>query len=172
MAAVLDLGARAARLTERFYARGDVAGPMDLVRFLAPGGVSPTDVAPFLRHRSLRDLVWTVVRTAELRRLLCHTARFLGLDAARAPAIALVIPYLLATRGVLHPAGGFSGLAGRLLDLAAKRGAAFRAGETVARVELRGGRVRALRLAAGERVTVDGVVAAVDPAVVGRWVPG
>ena len=58
---VLDLGARAARLTERFYARGDVAGPMELVRFLAPGGVSPTDVAPFLRHRSLRDLVWTVV---------------------------------------------------------------------------------------------------------------
>ena len=42
-----------------------------------------------------------------------------------------MIPYLLATRGVLHPAGGFSGLAGRLLDLAAMRGAAFRAGETV-----------------------------------------
>ena len=38
---VLDLGARAARLTERFYARGDVAGPMDLVRFLAPGGAQP-----------------------------------------------------------------------------------------------------------------------------------
>ena len=169
---VLDLGARAARLAERFYARGDVTGPVDIVRFLAPGGASPTDVAPFLRHRSLRDLVGGAVRTAELRRLLCHTARFLGLDAAQAPAVALVIPYLLATRGVLHPTGGFSGLAGRLLDLAAKRGTAFRAGEAIAGVELRGGRVRTLRLAGGERVTVDGVIAAVDPAVVARWLPG
>lgn len=169
---VLELGARAARLAERFYARGDVAGPTDLIRFLAPGGVRLADVAPFLRHRSLHDLVGAAVRTVELRDLLCHGARFLGLDARQAPAVALVIPYLMAARGVLHPAGGLSALAGRLLDLAAKRGTAFRPGESVEGVELRGARVGAVRLAAGERIPVDGVVAAVDPAVVARWLPG
>jgi phytoene dehydrogenase-like protein len=73
---------------------------------------------------------------------------------------------------VLHPAGGLSGLAGRLLALATRRGAALRAAEPVDGVDVRTGRVRAVRLAGGERLPVDAVVAAVDPAVVARWLPG
>jgi 1-hydroxycarotenoid 3,4-desaturase len=169
---VLDLGARATRLAEHFYAHGDLAGPVDVLRFLTPGGVRPTDVAPFLRHRTLADLVGAAIRTPELRRLLCHTARFLGLDACQAPAVVLVIPYLLATGRVLHAEGGLTALAGRLAEQAVKRGAALRSGEAVEAVELRDGRAQAVRVAGGERVPVDGLVAAVDPAVVATWLPG
>jgi phytoene dehydrogenase-like protein len=169
---ILDLGARAARLTARFYERGDVAGLGDLARFLAPGAIHPADVTPFLRYPSLRGLVRAAVRTPDLQRLLCHGARFLGLDADHAPAVAVLIPYLMATRGVMHASGGLSGLAGRLLQLVAKLGAALRAGEPVIGMEVRGDRVRAVRLAGGERVGVDAVVAAMDPAVVARWLPG
>jgi phytoene desaturase len=168
---VVDLGARAARLTERFYARGDVAGPRDLLRFLAPGGLALADVVPFVRHRSLGGLVAAVVRTPELRRLLRHCARFVGVDAEQAPAVAIVIPYLLATRGAWHPAGGLSGLAERLRARAVARGAVVRTGQPVDALDLDGERVRAVRIAGGERLLVDGVVAAVDPALVSRWVP-
>jgi phytoene dehydrogenase-like protein len=168
---ILDLGARAERLAEHFYARGDVAGPGDLVRFLAPGHVGAADVVPFLRHSSLHGLVEARVRTPEIRRLLWHGARFLGLDAGRAPAVALLIPYLLATRGVLHPAGGLSGLAAQLLRVATKRGTALRAAEPADALEVRDERVRAVRLAGGERLAVDAVVAAIDPAVVAGWLP-
>lgn len=169
---LLDLGARAARLADRFRARGDVPGLRGLVQFLAPGEVRLSDVTPFLRYPSLGSLVRATVRTPALQRLLAHGARFLGLEADRAPALAVLVPYLMATRGVLHAAGGLSGLAGRLRQLATGLGTAWHLGEPVTGLEVRGDRVHAIRLAGGGRLGVDAVVAAVDPAVVARWLPG
>lgn len=169
---LLGLGRRAARLAERFHEAGDVAGPRDLLRLIGGRGAGLADVWPFVVHRSLGAAAAHWLRTAELRRLVSHCARFLGVDAHRAPSVALVIPYLLATRGVWHPAGGFSGLAARLANLAAGLGAAVRTGEPVAGLEVVRGRVRALRLASGGRLAVDAVVAAIDPGVVAGWLPG
>jgi phytoene dehydrogenase-like protein len=65
-----------------------------------------------------------------------------------------------------------SGLAGRLSQLAIRRGAVLRMGEPVDGLETEAGRVRAIRLAGGERLRVDAVVAALDPGLVARWAPG
>ena len=75
------------------------------------------------------------MRTPELRRLLGHSARFLGLDADRAPAVALVIPYLFATAGIWYPRGGVAALARAVRDLAVKHGARIEMGASVARLE-------------------------------------
>lgn len=169
---LLDLGHRAARLADHYYARGDVAGVGDLLRFLVTGGVSARDLAPFARHRSLARLLGATVRTPALRALLGHCARFVGLSSAEAPAVTLVIPYLLATAGVFYPLGGMASLPEALRGLATKLGAVIETGDAARGLELAGGRVRAVRTESGRRLAVDGCVAAVDPAITAGWLPG
>ena len=166
---VLDLGARAARLTAHFYARGDVATPGDFAAFLFGGGARPGDVARFARHGSLAAILAAHVRTPELARLLAHCARFLGLDADRAPSAALVIPYLFATVGVMYPMGGCAALARAVRDLAIKHGAHVETGSAVARLDVRQGAFVAAVTADGRRVPGDGCVTAVDTAQSERW---
>jgi phytoene dehydrogenase-like protein len=140
-ARALDLGARALRLARHYWVRGDLAGPRQLARFLLAGGISLADLAPFIRSRSLARAARTVVRTPELRSLLTHFARLVGLDADRAPAVTLCIPYLMATSGVWYPRGGVTALAQALLAVATKLGAAFETETAVERLELAGDRV-------------------------------
>jgi phytoene desaturase len=168
---VLELGGRAARLAEHFYARGDVSTVRDAWRFLGGGGARLGDVVPFARRGSLARLLDASVRTPELGRFFAHFARFIGLDAGRAPAVTAVIPYLLVTRGAWHPQGGFSALAELLRDLAVKRGLTVGAGECVTRLAHARGRVTAVEIAGGQRLAVDACVATADLDEVCRWVP-
>jgi phytoene desaturase len=164
-----DLGARAGRLADHFYRHGDVAGPADLARFLLAGGVARRDVLPFARHRSLARLLEAAVDQPELRRLLRHFARFLGLDPEDAPAVALVVPHLVATAGVHHPSGGMTALAEAILRLAVKHGAVLEAGTGVAGLETTGGCLSAVRTAAGRRIPADACVAAVEAGATAAW---
>ncbi len=120
-----SLGARAVRLAAHYWIHGDVAGrARSAASCSRAASASPT-------WRPSPDMArspgcWaTAVRTPELRALLAHFARFVGLDAGRAPAVTLVIPYLMATAGVWYPRGGVTALAQALLALATKLGAAI-----------------------------------------------
>jgi phytoene dehydrogenase-like protein len=168
---LLDLGARADRLAAHYYARGDVTGVRDLVGFATGGDVRLRELFPFARHGSLARLLEVEVATPELRALIAHFARFLGLDARQAPAVALVIPYLLATRGVVYPIGGVSALAAAVLRLATKHGAVLEPGERVVALDVAGGRLRAVGTASGRRLDADGCVAAIDAAITASWLP-
>ena len=168
---MLDLGGRARRLAGHFYARGDVSTARDAWRFLAGGGARLGDVVPFARRGSLAHLLDATIRTPELLRFFAHFARFVGLDAGRAPAVTVVIPYLLATSGAWHPQGGISALAEAIRDLAVKRGLTVDTAERVTHLEHARGRVTAVEIARGQRVPVDACVAAVDIDEVHRWAP-
>jgi phytoene dehydrogenase-like protein len=168
---LLDLGARAARLVEHYYAHGDVGRARDLVGFAIGGGVALRDVLPFARRGSLESLLVATIRTGELRRLLAHFARFVGLDAAAAPAVILFIPYLFATSGVWHPRGGVAALAATVAALAAKLGAEIECGEPVSRLEITGGRIAAAITWSGRRIPADVCVSAVDVGALARCMP-
>lgn len=168
---LLDLGARAGRLAEHYYARGDVSGACGLAAFVLGGDVSLGDVLPFALRGSLESLLAATIRTPELRHLFAHFARFIGLDAPAAPAVTLLIPYLFATAGVWHPRGGASALAATLATLAAKRGAEIECAEPVSRLEMAAGRVTAVITGSGRRVPADVCVAAVDVGATLRWIP-
>ena len=168
---MLALGERAKRLARHFYARGDVSTARDAWRFLVGGGASLGDVVQFARRRSLAELLDASVRTPELGRVFAHFARFIGLDAGRAPALTVIIPYLLATSGAWHPQGGFSALAEALCDLAVKRGLTVETAERVTHLEHARGRVMAVALAGGQRLPVDACVAAVDIEEIDGWGP-
>jgi phytoene dehydrogenase-like protein len=161
---LLDLGARAERLAAHYYRRGDVRGLRDWARFALGGGAAFRDVLPFARRGSLEALLAAAIRTPELRRLLAHFARFIGLDAARAPAVTLVIPYALATSGVWYPRGGVAEVARAIAALARERAAVIELGESVERLESSGSRVTAAVTASGRRIAADVFVSAVDVA--------
>lgn len=167
----LDLGARALRLAEHYWTHGDVAGARELGRFLLSGRVALLDLAPFLRFGSLARLLRSLVRGPELRALLGHSARFVGLDSDRAPAVTLCIPYLLATSGVWYPRGGVTALAQALLALATKLGATLETESAVGRLELAGDRLTAVVTSSGRRLPADACVAAVDARATARWLP-
>lgn len=164
-----DLGSRAHRLAEHYYARGDVHSLRDLGAFVAGGGVSLRDVAPFLRHGSLAALLRSAVRTPALRGLFGHFSRLLGAEAKAAPAVSLVIPHLLTQLGVWYPRGGIGALAETLGRRAAQAGAALRLGEAVDGLEISSGRVTAVRTAAA-RIPADACVSAVDVAATAGWI--
>ena len=166
-----DLGSRAFRLAEHYYARGDLRSLRDFGAFVAAGGVALRDVAPFLRHGSLAALLRAAVRTPTLRGLFGHFSRLLGAEAEAAPAVSLVIPHLLTELGVWYPRGGIGALAETLGRRAARASATLRLGETVNGLEISSGRVTAVRTA-GERIPADACVSAVDLAATARWIEG
>lgn len=165
----LDLGARAARLAAHYYERGDPTGARDWMRFVLGGGVSLGDLVPFARRGSLAALLDASIETPDVRRLLAHFARFVGLDATRAPAVTAVIPHTIATSGVWHPRGGIAGLVDAVAALARGRGAALDTGSPVVRLERRGARVVAAITEGGRRCEADRFVSAVDVATTARW---
>jgi phytoene desaturase len=166
-----DLGSRAFRLAEHYYARGDLRSLREFGAFVAGGGVALRDVTPFLRHGSLAALLRAAVRTPALRGLLGHFARLLGAEAEAAPAVSLVIPHLLTQLGVWYPRGGIGALAETVGRWAEKAGAALRLDEAAEGVEILGGRVTAVRTAGG-RLPADACVSAVDLATTARWIGG
>ena len=167
-----ELGAQAERLARHFYARGDVGGPADLVRFVAGGGGRWHELAPFVRYPSLMALVRGTVRTPAIARLVAHFARFLGLDAGRAPSVALVVFHLVATRGVVHPRGGFGALVQAIDGLGRKHGVEVEAGVRVHGLARQGGRVTGVRAMPGGDRPAGAVVAAMDAAETAGWVEG
>ncbi len=131
-------------------------------------------VAPFT---SLRALGRRYLTDPRLQAMLDRYATYSGSDPRLAPAALCVIPYVEQTFGVWHVEGGLRALADAVHRRCEQRGVAFRFGADVAAVDLDAGHVSGVRLADGEAVAADVVVADVDarhlfadllPAAVGR----
>ena len=97
-----------------------------------------------------------------LRRLFSFQAMYAGLAPADALALYAVISYLDCVAGVYFPDGGMHALPRALAAAAANHGVTFRLGTHVRRIEVSGGRARAVVTADGERIGADVVVVNAD----------
>ncbi|MFF0105228.1 phytoene desaturase family protein [Streptomyces hirsutus] len=93
-----------------------------------------------------------------LRRVFSFQALYAGVAPARALAAYAVIAYMDTVAGVWFPKGGMHALPRGMADAAAGAGADFRWSSEVTALERSAGRVRAVRLASGERIPCDAVV--------------
>lgn len=93
-----------------------------------------------------------------LRRVFSFQALYAGVAPARALAAYAVIAYMDTVAGVWFPKGGVHALPRAMADAAAEAGADLRWTAEVRSLERSAGRVRAVRLASGERVPCDAVV--------------
>ncbi|MFE6488349.1 phytoene desaturase family protein, partial [Streptomyces sp. NPDC057757] len=119
----------------------------DLARLAALGGFGRLDrrIARFLSD-------------PRLRRVFTFQALYAGVAPARALAAYAVIAYMDTVAGVWFPKGGMHALPRGMADAAAEAGADFRWSAEATSLERSGGRVRAVRLASGERIACDAVV--------------
>lgn len=142
--------------------------PIEGVRSLARLARDPRDVRTIAPHRSLRSLGRHYLRDPRQRQLLDRYATYTGSDPRRAPAVLATIPYMEATFGAWHIAGGLGVLADAMTRRCEQLGVDFRLGTTVTRVltEREGssgtGAVRGVRLADDTDLAADIVIADVD----------
>lgn len=101
-------------------------------------------------------------RDQRLRRLFSFQAMYAGLSPYDALALYAVIGYLDAVSGVVFPVGGLHAVPEALAGAAAKHGVTFRYDAAVTRVEVAGGRARAVLTADGTRIPADAVVLNAD----------
>ena len=120
-------------------------------------------VAPWL---SLRDLGTRYLRHPHQRTFLDRYATYTGSDPRRAPAALATIPYVEQTFGAWYVPGGLRRLGDAVLARAVERGAVLRTGAEVTEILLDDGgrRTAGVRLASGERLPADVVVANADAA--------
>ncbi|MFF8811437.1 phytoene desaturase family protein [Streptomyces pactum] len=119
----------------------------DLARLAALGGFGRLD------HRVGRFL-----SDARLRRVFSFQSLYAGVAPARALAAYAVIAYMDTVAGVWFPRGGVYALPRAMAAAAAGAGAGLRWSAEVSALERSAGRVRAVRLASGERIACDAVV--------------
>jgi phytoene desaturase len=135
--------------------------PLDLARPLRPA-------LELVRLGAFRKLAKTVAGHFDderLQRIFSFQALYAGLAPYEALAIYAVITYMDTVNGVYVPEGGMHALPVALAAAAEKAGATFRYGAPVERILLEhgtSGPVQGVRLAGGEVVTADVVVANPD----------
>ncbi len=122
-----------------------LGGP--LARLTALGG---------FRHLSTK--VNQFLRDPRTRRIFSFQSLYAGLPPHRALALYAVISYMDTVAGVYFPQGGMHALPSAMAAVATKHGVDIRYGATVTRVEVAGGRARAVRTADGARIPADVVV--------------
>jgi phytoene desaturase len=120
------------------------------------------DLAAVAPGRTLRGAGRSMLGDPRLRMLLERYATYAGADPRRAPAALIAIPYAELRFGGWYLRGGLAGIADALLARARERGVAVRLGTAVTGIETAAGRVCGVRLAGGQRVPADVVVANAD----------
>ena len=121
-------------------------------------------------HRTMWRALGDFFQDQRLRQLFGRYATYYGSSPFEAPATLNLIAHV-EQAGVWAPVGGMSALARAVAELARRQGAEIRHGAEVAAIEA-DSRVRAVRLASGERVPAEAVIFAGDLAALGGGLLG
>ena len=146
------------QVTRRPFLESPLAGLRDLLP-LARNLSDVRTVAPFT---SLRGLGERYLHDPRLRMLLDRYATYTGSDPRRAPAALATVPYVEQTFGAFHVGGGVRRLADALHTRSRERGVVYRMSTDVVEVVTDAARVTGVRLADGEVLPADVVVANAD----------
>jgi phytoene desaturase len=154
----LNRGARIWDTVQQQVLSSPLEGPRDLLR----PSRRVEDLRTIAPWRSLRGLGRQYLKHPHLRTVLDRYATYTGSDPRRAPAALATVAYMEQSFGAWHVRGGLHRLADALLVRAGERGVTVRTGADVVEVLQDAGRVCGVRLADGERLDADIVVANSD----------
>jgi phytoene desaturase len=154
----LDRAGKIWDVTRKPFLESALNGPADLLRQMR----RVPDVRTVAPWQTLRGLGWQYLRDPHLAMILDRYATYTGSDPRRAPAALAVVPYLEQIFGSWYVRGGLRRLGDAVHERAVERGAVVRTGADVVEVLLDGGKASGVRLADGERIAADIVVANAD----------
>ena len=137
------------------------SSPTDMIRILP-------DLVRLRGDRTVYDLVCRHLRDPSLRMFFSIQPLLVGGNPFDTSCLYSLIHYLEREWGVWFPRGGTGALVEALVGLGQRHGVEFRNGATVEEIILRDGRASAVRLADGEIIEANLVVANADPPTVYR----
>lgn len=143
------------------FRQGFTAAPSATWRASMRGREGRARAAALCPARSLESLASAHLRDPLLRQAAGSYALRLGSEPRRAAALIAIWPYVEQTFGVWRVVGGIHRLVDAVAERAQQRGARLRYGCAVRGIDVAGGAVTGVRLASGERLPADIVVAAV-----------
>ncbi len=146
-------------LEEPFIRASRPGTPLELARRAGLRGLG--DLWRIDAYKKLWDSLGQHFHDQRLRQLFARYATYCGSSPFQAPATLMLVAHAEGT-GVWLVEGGMYRVAETLARLAAERGAAFRFNAEAREIEVRGGRVTGVRLADGDRVPADAVIANAD----------
>jgi phytoene dehydrogenase-like protein len=145
------------------FRQGFLTGP---VAPLSGGLLRPKEerrrLAALRPAKSLPELIRRHISDPRVRQAAASYVLRLGSDPRTAPAGAVLWPWLEQAFGAWEVVGGLRALVDAIADRAVLRGATLRYDTPVDAIEQHDGRVTGVRLADGEHVPADLVIAAVD----------
>jgi phytoene desaturase len=156
--ALIERAGRMWRITREPFLQSPLAGWRTLLSLAR----DPSDVRTVAPRTSLRDLGREYLSDWRLRQVLDRYATYTGSDPRKAPAVLATVPYIEQTFGAWHIGGGLGRLADALATRCRERGVTMRLATDVDRIELTDGSVSGVRLADGEVIDADIVVANAD----------
>jgi phytoene desaturase len=127
--------------------------------------ITPASLWLFLRIHALHNhyrRLGAYFRTTRLKNAFSFQDVYMGISPFQAMATFSMLQYTELAEGVWYPMGGMSQITDALVGLAIERGAEVRCGAAATRIEIGTGRARAVRLANGERIEADAVLANAD----------
>ncbi len=144
---------------EHSFIRGAAPTPASLVRAAGLRGLGDLlQINPF-------ETMWRALgehcRDPRLRQLFRRYATYCGSSPFRAPATLMLVAHV-EQNGVWLVQGGMHRVAAAMAALAQQHGAHFRYSAEVAEITVRAGRATGVRLASGETIPADAVVANAD----------
>lgn len=154
---LMDRGGRMWRLTREPFLQSPLDGWRTLLKL-----ANPSDVRTVAPMTSLRDLGREYLDDWRLRQVLDRYATYSGSDPRKAPAVFATVPYMEQTFGAWHLGGGLGTLADALARRCSERGVDIRYRADVGHVMVEGGRAVGVRLADGETLRADVVIANAD----------
>ena len=155
---LIEQGRRTWDVSYPIFLSEPFGSPLDLARRSG----RPIDPRDILAHTTLQRMAEGMFTDPRLRQLLERYATYAGADPARAPGTLAVIAYAESAFGAWHPRGGMHGIATALADLVRERGGEIRLRTAAARIEVTGGRARAVRTEDGEELPADAVIVNAD----------
>ena len=154
----MDHAASVWEVAERTFFAGPMASPLRLLRRMR----SPRDLAAIDPLRTLHARAATSFADGRLVQYVDRYATYSGSSPFAAPATLSCIPHIEQHHGAWYVMGGLGRLADALGQLAVDVGVSIRTRCDVASLVSDGSRVSGVRLAGGEVVGADAVVADVD----------
>ena len=156
--ALMERAGRMWAATRRPFLESPLTGARDLIPLARDLGAVRT-VAPW---QTLRGLGTSTLTDWRARQVFDRYATYSGSDPRKAPAVLATIPYVEATFGAWHIAGGLRSLGDALRARLDERGVTVRLSTPATRILLSGDRVSGVQVAGGEVLPADVVVANAD----------
>lgn len=154
---------RMAAMSERIFDKGYTElshVPFDTVSHMMR---AVPDMLRLRSDRSVYSMVSTYIKDERLRQVFTFQPLLIGGNPFRASSIYLLIHWLERKWGVWYARGGTTALVRALVDVLAEVGVPVRLGTPVERIEVEGGRTRAVITEDGRRIPCDLVVSNADP---------